>query len=130
MPLVLTYPCCPCGSHLGCRYAWSRYKPRYVCFGCRKAFKRRFREEVDPSGVPTEARCPDCGLPAIELGLGFRPPPRRQVREWAALEAVARRGVRFLCCDGPSQPRDLHEHRRLVARSEQDRPSRSGQTAR
>ena len=116
MPLKTGYPCCPNGSHVLCRYAHFAYKPRYTCFHCRKAFKRSFQAEVDPTGEPHAPRCPECGGEVHDLGLGFSPPRRADLRQWRRLAALAAANVHFLCCGGARQPRNAVDHRELLTR--------------
>jgi hypothetical protein len=68
-----------------CRYAWQPYKAHFACFACRKAFKRRNKEDVDPSGPDRPARCPQCGLLMASMGLDFHPPPRDNDDAWRML---------------------------------------------
>jgi len=108
-----------------CRYASSNYKPRYACFRCRKAFRRRHKSEVDPSGAEHPARCPDCGLLMADIGRDFRPPSKSDRKGWTTAEALWEVGETFHSCgcSGPGyRPRDpaaldaffrarLHEYR-------------------
>lgn len=116
MPRKTGFPCCPNGSHYLCHYAHFTYKPRHACFRCRKAFKRPSQAEVDPEGEPHDPRCPECGGDVFDLGIGFVVPPRSKVQQWRRLEALAARGVRFLCCGGTRQPRSALDQRELLAR--------------
>jgi hypothetical protein len=92
-----------------CRYAFTNYKPRYACFRCRKAFRRRLQSDVDPAGAEHPARCPDCGLLMADIGRDFRPPSKSDWKGWIAAEALWEVGETFHCCgcDGPGyRPRD------------------------
>jgi DNA-directed RNA polymerase subunit RPC12/RpoP len=72
-----------------CRYGLSGpYKEHYACFTCRKAFKRRLLEDVDPDGSDRPARCPQCGGPMANMGLDFAPPPMRDRRAWGVLSEL------------------------------------------
>lgn len=135
-----------------CRYAYSIYKVHYVCFGCRKQFKRPLLQDVlvqhSKSDVarslrePIRARavqaaelppassvaslvaayraqipaCPQCGVAMANLGLDFKPPRTRNVRAWEQVEAIHRRGHRWISCgcDGagfvPKTRRELREY--------------------
>ena len=118
MPLKEGHPCCPCGSHWLCRYAWFEYKPRFACFACRKAFKRLLPSDLGPDARRDVApRCPTCGGGDVtEMGIGFRPPRASRVKEWRLLASLAREGKRFLCCCGSGQPTTLLEYRAPIAR--------------
>lgn len=92
-----------------CRYGFAKYKPRYACFACRKAFRRRHKSDVDPAGAEHPARCPDCGLLMADMGLDFRPPSKSDRKGWAAAEALWEVGETFHSCgcSGPGyRPRD------------------------
>ncbi len=118
MPLKRGHPCCPCGSHWLCRYAWFKYKPLFACFACRKTFKRRLPEDLGPDAqTDVAARCPTCGSDDVrEMGLGFRPPRASKVKEWQLLAEVTRAGKSFHCCCGSGQPTTLLELRALLSR--------------
>lgn len=92
-----------------CRYASKHYKPRYACFGCRKAFRRRLKADVDPAGDDHPARCPDCGLLMADIGRDFRPPSKSDQKGWATAEALWEVDETFHSCGcgGPGyRPRD------------------------
>lgn len=92
-----------------CRYAFARYKPHFACFRCRKAFKRRHRDEVDPGGDEHPARCPECGEPMAEMGLDFQAPPKAKRAQWRVLESLWEAGQTFHSCGcgGPGyRPRE------------------------
>src|SRR5262245_24390765 len=51
----------------------------WVCFECRKMFKRPFRAEndgLDPTAPARPYVCPQCRKPMINMGLYFEPPRR------------------------------------------------------
>jgi hypothetical protein len=81
-----------------CRYAFKQYKPRLACFGCRKAFRRRLKADVDPSGEEQIAKCPQCAQPMADLGLDFRPPPQTARKAWSAIASLWRIGITFHSC--------------------------------
>lgn len=92
-----------------CRYGLKNYKPRYACFGCRKAFRRRHKREFAPAGAERPARCPDCGLLMADMGIDFRPPRKADVKSWTTAEALWEVGETFHSCgcSGPGyRPRD------------------------
>jgi hypothetical protein len=64
----------------------------FACLDCRKSFKR----PVNPSeGIPTELPCPDCGEAAVNLGRHFKPPKRRDGRQWEKVRFLVEHGFRF-----------------------------------
>ncbi|NVB85555.1 MAG: hypothetical protein HOV81_44735 [Kofleriaceae bacterium] len=92
-----------------CRYGFANYKPRYACFRCRKAIRRRHKSEVDPAGAERPARCPDCGLLMADMGLDFRPPSKSDRKGWTTAEALWEVGETFHSCgcSGPGyRPRN------------------------
>jgi hypothetical protein len=93
-----------------CRYALrGQYKPHHACFRCRKAFKRRLLDDVNPGGVERPSVCPQCRSPMASMGLDFAPPRRTAARQWATLESLWSLGVTFHSCgcSGPGyRPRD------------------------
>lgn len=99
-----------------CRYAFHSYKSRYVCFGCRKAFKRQPAEfwarAEQPGPQRTESPfCPQCGQRMAEPGMDFHPPKQRDRKQWQKVEMLCRAGFRFGSCgcgDG-YRPRSLNE---------------------
>ena len=102
-----------------CRYAeYGPYKSNDACFDCRKAFKRTNEEEWpahlqlgDSEQVP--APCPQCGKPMADLGLDFKPPPRKDIEHWRVVEFLFRHGVGYHSCGcggpgyRPSRWRDM-----------------------
>jgi DNA-directed RNA polymerase subunit RPC12/RpoP len=92
-----------------CRYALTHYKKHYACFACRKAFKRRNKDDVDPAGNDHPARCPECGLLMADMGLDFAPPTTDDARAWSAAASLYEVGETFHSCGcgGPGyRPRD------------------------
>jgi len=92
-----------------CRYATTRYKKHYACFACHKAFKRRNKTDVDPSGDDHPARCPQCGLLMADMGLDFAPPTKEDARAWKTAAQLYEVGETFHSCGcgGPGyRPRD------------------------
>lgn len=75
------------------------YLHPYVCFSCRKSFKRTSRTKpVLP--------CPDCDGPSIGLTRKFKPPRRSDIKQWRKVEALVRHGFLFWSLDEP-YPADL-----------------------
>jgi len=66
----------------------SDYLHPYVCFRCRKSFKRASRVEAV---LP----CPECAGPSIGLTRKFKAPKRSDVKQWNKVEALVRRGFLF-----------------------------------
>lgn len=100
-----------------CRYAFSRYKPHYACFRCRKAYKRRLKADVHRDQPDRPARCPQCGLLMADMGLDFAPPPMRDREQWQTLERLWSVGVTFhdCGCGGPGyRPRTREAYRRFL----------------
>ena len=86
------------------RYALGRpYKTHWVCFHCRKMFKRNnFCEWPDSQKrrFSTEpiARCPQCRVPMTDMGVDFRPPRKADRKAWRTANSLAKQGIYF--CDG------------------------------
>ena len=84
-----------------CRYALKPYKRHYACFQCRKAFKRARADKP--------ARCPQCRLLMVDMGLDFAPPKMSDLKAWKAAAALYEVGETFHSCGcrGPGyRPRD------------------------
>jgi hypothetical protein len=85
-----------------CRYGmYGPYKRHFACFRCRKGFKRLHESEwarPPAEGERVPAPCPDCRQPMADLGLDFKPPPRRAVEHWAVVEFLFRRGFAYHSC--------------------------------
>jgi hypothetical protein len=90
----------------------------YVCFACRKCFKRA---PVGSKGLP-DKRCPDCGGLAVGLSRKFKPPPRNDLAQWKKVEFLVAHGFRFFSQKDPSTggsipyPETLGEARTFVRR--------------
>lgn len=86
-------------SYPGRRFAL--YPDHYACFACRKMFKKPQEKEtvnLHPlSGCQNKAPvpCPQCGKPMANMGKGFRPPKRRDVKGWQEVEKQVKAGRRF-----------------------------------
>lgn len=74
--------------HRGTVYAMS-----FVCFACRKSFKRHF--DVDPSQYPSEIECSECGDTSYNLGRNFKAPKRSDDSQWKKVEFLVEHGFRF-----------------------------------
>jgi len=77
------------------------HKQHFACFGCRKSFKAPYESILSAAemaaGVPPHealrrrvVKCPECGQAMTAMGLLFRAPPRRAVKQWRALEEAYR----------------------------------------
>ncbi len=89
-----------------CRYGFAMYKDHFVCFRCRKQFKRESGtsyERPRAAHVELVPRCPDCRGTMADVGLDFRPPRRLNARAWRRLERVHRMGHAWKTCgcNGP-----------------------------
>jgi hypothetical protein len=65
------------------------YYAPYVCFVCRKCFKRRAE-----TGLPDKT-CPHCGGVAIGLSRNFAAPPFSDKAQWRTVEYLVRSGFRY-----------------------------------
>jgi predicted RNA-binding Zn-ribbon protein involved in translation (DUF1610 family) len=62
----------------------------YVCFTCRKSFKRGLvGQEL------ADKKCPNCGGVAIGLSRKFKPPLRSDAAQWKKVEYLVAHGFRF-----------------------------------
>lgn len=104
-----------------CRYGlYGPYKEHRACFDCRKSFKwPRDAHRPPPEGVPPEVKCPQCGGPMVDLGLDFKPPSQRDVRQWEKVRVLYAHGYVYRSCGdgGPGyRPRTLSEVPAFLAR--------------
>lgn len=98
-----------------CRYGLHSYRDHYVCFGCRKMFRKNL-PDVDSwklsfdqhvaaisAGRAARATCPQCAGSMAMFGLDFRPPPQDDIEAWRIVEHLYDRGFAFESCgcDGP-----------------------------
>jgi hypothetical protein len=68
----------------------------YVCFTCRKSFKRRLvGQEL------ADKKCPNCGGVAIGLSRKFKPPLRSDAAQWKKVEYLVAHGFRFFSQKDP-----------------------------
>jgi hypothetical protein len=81
------------------------YAQHYVCFSCRKMFNKHFPDEiVEPGSSPQDfwekhrPPCPECSKPMLNMGNGFKPPKRSDIKRWSFLEKQANAGKRFRYC--------------------------------
>lgn len=69
-----------------------RYKEHFVCFACRKMFKKTAFSELPAirrASTFEEYRppCPECGEPMHNMGKEFKPPKHGGLAAWRAVEA-------------------------------------------
>src|SRR6516165_1035343 len=86
-----------------CRYAmYGSYKKHYACFSCRKGFKRlavsEWPKQLQPSDGIDPAPCPECGQRMADMGLDFKPPPRKDMEQWEVVEFLFRHGFGYHSC--------------------------------
>lgn len=82
-----------------CRYAFSIYKPHFVCFECRKMFRRRLLKDINYGQKESvEAKCPQCGGLIADMGLDFKPPKTDDVKAWNHLQDLYSVGITFHSC--------------------------------
>ncbi|HKQ91576.1 MAG TPA: DUF433 domain-containing protein [Blastocatellia bacterium] len=70
----------------------------WVCFECRKMFKRPFRLEndgVDPKAPARPYVCSQCREPMINMGLYFEPPRQDELASWKRMRLLADFGYFF-----------------------------------
>ncbi len=63
------------------------FRRPFVCFTCRKSFKRSAREAT--------RTCPDCGGGATQLHQKFRAPPRESSEKWRVVAFLVAHGFRY-----------------------------------
>lgn len=105
-----------------CQYGeYGPYKRHYACLSCRKGFKWPLdARRGPPRDAVVEVKCPQCGEPMADMGLDFKPPRQRDLRQWRKVELLLQHGYdyRSCGCGGPGyRPRTLGEARRFVAKA-------------
>jgi DNA-directed RNA polymerase subunit RPC12/RpoP len=73
------------GNQLG------KYKSKYVCFRCRKIFKRWGSYEIDninPEERVDEVACPDCDHLMNKVGVSFKAPKKSDRKSWSEAEEL------------------------------------------
>jgi len=84
------------------RIARRRNPEHWVCFDCRKMFKRRALPENVASGPVRPARpryCPECGEPMRDMGVYFEPPRKIDLAGWKRRKLLSDCGYRA-CSEG------------------------------
>jgi hypothetical protein len=72
---------------------WNQKKaPRahWVCFGCRKMFRKMERHAANSAAL-----CPQCRQPMTDMGPYLETPKHSNRRLWALLQELAEAGYRF-----------------------------------
>ena len=103
-------------------------KSLFVCFHCRKMFRKALRPRFDSAGaVPGggKLRCAECGSVLISVRRGFEPPRSRDIKQWKQIEAQETRPAghadpqTFLCRAKSlkKQQRIQKQQERLASRS-------------
>jgi hypothetical protein len=64
-----------------------RYLFPFVCFGCRKSFRKPHSQHVH--------LCPECAKPMIMLGRKFHAPKRSELRQWRKVQFLVEHGFLF-----------------------------------
>lgn len=112
-----------------CRYGFHKYKSHYACFTCRKVFRVRpfdewASESVRNGEAAHEVLCPDCRAAMTDMGLDFKAPPKRNVKQWKKVELLRNAGVGYSSCgcSGPGyRPKTLSEVPAFLALREAER---------
>jgi predicted RNA-binding Zn-ribbon protein involved in translation (DUF1610 family) len=96
------------------RQAQSYFFP-FVCFSCRKSFKK-------PSS-PSVRSCPECGGAMTQLSRKFKAPKRSDTTQWKKVQFLVDHGFRFYsvfdrtnCGQRVAYPKTLEEAREFVKR--------------
>ena len=70
------------------------YKSKYLCFKCRKCFKRPIPQDVKGINEETKpAKCPECGELTNWIGPKFRPPKSNNIKAWKSIEVLHQIGA-------------------------------------
>jgi len=70
------------------------YKPKYLCFDCKKCFKRKVVNDIHELTSEIQiAKCPECGKPSTWVGPKFRPPKSANTKEWESIRILSRIGI-------------------------------------
>ena len=91
-------------------------RERWVCFHCRKMFRPRYahdaaaavRRQQEAAGNTARMLCPDCRQPLHRIGRYFKPPRRRDVKQWEKVRLLVEGGVDFYGY-APHPPKRLSE---------------------
>ena len=66
-----------------------KYLFPYVCFKCRKSFKRKLKEGL------IEKICPECGGVSVGLARHFKAPRKKDLKQWEKVEYLVANGFSF-----------------------------------
>ena len=83
--------------------ARTRNREHWVCFDCRKMFKRPARPENVMSGPLLPANpysCPQCSRAMCDMGVYFEPPRRLDIAGWTRMKVLAEFGYGFYTVAG------------------------------
>ena len=64
----------------------ARYKQHWVCFRCRKMFKKPAEADLPAEKRPDAYPCPECGEAMHNMGKEFEPPRQSDRKKWKAIE--------------------------------------------
>jgi hypothetical protein len=75
------------------------YKTKFICWTCRKVFKRRllsdFKRDIEHTPTTDEV-CPNCGKAGRFVGPQFRAPKLGDAHAWRTMETLCSIGLLFL----------------------------------
>ncbi|MBK8352608.1 MAG: hypothetical protein IPL21_13300 [Saprospirales bacterium] len=82
----------------------NKYKFKYICFDCRKIFKRKILSDFENSEECFDkmAKCPQCNKESTYIGQKFRAPKIENEQAWNSLKILLDIGV--LGYDGWASP--------------------------
>jgi DNA-directed RNA polymerase subunit RPC12/RpoP len=63
---------------------------KFVCFECRKSFKRSISTGLDELDPP---KCPECSRNTSWIGQKFRPPKITNIRAWKSIKLLSEIGL-------------------------------------
>jgi DNA-directed RNA polymerase subunit RPC12/RpoP len=73
----------------------NRYKTKYICFDCKKSFKRKVLNDIinDKELDEIEHKCPDCGKLTTWIGPKFRAPKQNETSTWHSIKVLQELGL-------------------------------------
>ncbi len=74
------------------------YKTKFICFDCRKVYKRKVATDFNGTEDEHPASCPECGIQSTWIGPKFRPPKSDDIKSWNSIAVLSRIGL--LCFIG------------------------------
>jgi hypothetical protein len=81
-------------------HALRRPMRHWVCFDCRKQFRKPLMLDGPPTGTrvctAVASPCPECKGDMTDMGTYFRPPARDDLRSWNHYRRIAEHGYRFM----------------------------------